>query len=760
MMPVFLFAYCLAIILSQFQARLYSHGEMATCLLGLLLLYLVRKRLPLYVIFSVFAVVLGLLLVNITAQSYLAKELPPHFEQETLEFTVKLRGLAENRGQYWRSEAQILHSAAPSLALERIRLDWYNVAELKPCQVWRIQARLKRPHGLRNPNVWNARKSFLEKNIHAVGYVRQAQLISEDAHCFQNFRLRWHAFVQSRLDDSHAAWLIALSTGDKQLISTEQYAFLQRSGINHLFVISGLHIGLAAAFFYHWVLLLRRLGLGIFFPGDWRPLATLAGFVAAFFYAALADFTIPTQRSLIMLLVFFSAGLFGVRISLWRRYFLAMALVLTLNPFAAMNIGFYLSFTAVALLIICAAQIKPQQKAVKWRLAIAAQFYIALGMSPFLLLFFGAISLSSPWVNLFAISFVSLLIIPLVLLALFAWLIFSQDFYLLTLASFLLDKLFVAIESCNRYFLSLADALAFSALGFDFLLWFAACLLLFFLPRYWPAKFSALAILCAAYLLSHNATIKEVPPLQVRFLDVGQGLSVLVSTKNHQLLYDTGSSWPTGSMAQQVILPVLRHYAINALDTLIISHRDNDHAGGWPYLRENIVIKQRISNHQTQTFQTCDHDQTWQWDGVQFSLLFVPQTAKASENDRSCILLIEYAGRKILLSGDISKSVEYALLNDKPQLRNIDVLQVPHHGSKTSSSYWLVQQVQNARVIFSTGYLNRFHHPHGKVVQRYQQARATLYNTAQDGMISITIDAQGNVKDDTYRQSRRRYWDR
>ena len=756
----FLMGYCVAIIASQFQTALLSPWYCAILALLAAFLWVLHNHCKNDTIahLALVGLLIGVCYSNLYASHVLRQQLPKHLEQQEITLTVKIASTPSLRQYYWRTISEVVES--PESLLKKIRLDWYGDQQPKACQVWRVLVRLKQPHGLRNPGTWNARLAMLEKGIQATGYIRQATLLDEGGYCVHRLREQWHGYVLSQLPAERAAWIIALSTGDKSFLSRQQYRLLQVSGINHLFVISGLHIGLAASLVYGVVLFFRRLGLGLLFTADWRPTAALLALLAALLYAALADFVIPTQRALVMIIVFFAAQVAGIRLAIWLRFWLAMAVVLSLNPLSATNVGFALSFTAVALLIVCAQHIQRQQQPLnKWRLAIASQLYIAVGLSPLLLGFFHHLSLSGPWINVFAIPIVSLIVLPMVLFALLSWLVFTRDFSLLASADKVLQYLFAAIRWCNERFLVVMDYLpAMQPSSVTIALLVIVCLLLA-LPRYLPARFTIACLLVLTMMIADKPYQVELGALRVQVLDVGQGLSVLVRTAQHQLLYDTGAAWSQGSMAQQVVQPVLNYYALGSLDKVIISHFDNDHAGGWRYLHDNMPVQQWLGNSTELAFDACYAGMSWHWDGVDFQIVSPNFGEQNSGNDGSCALLIKTAQRSVLLPGDIGKAAEVALLRENPALNTIDVLIAPHHGSNSSSSYPLVEKAQQAIVVFATGYLNRYQHPHEAIVKRYQSVQATLFNTASDGMVSIDIDQQGNVKASRFRQQALRYWD-
>ncbi|HEY9200601.1 MAG TPA: DNA internalization-related competence protein ComEC/Rec2, partial [Gammaproteobacteria bacterium] len=228
-------------------------------------------------------------------------------------------------------------------------------------------------------------------------------------------------------------------------------------------------------------------------------------------------------------------------------------------------------------------------------------------------------------------------------------------------------------------------------------------------------------------------------------LDVGQGLSVLVQTREHNLLYDAGASrGERFDLGRLVVEPFLRHRGITSLDSLIISHADNDHAGGAEYLLQKIAVQQLLYGGRAEDFayelpphaQNCRAGQRWQWNQVRFEILH-PEQDYRKTNQQSCVLKITGSDYSVLLTGDIDQPVESRLLGDYAGQLRTDVLLVPHHGSKSSSSLSWLQQLEPQLALVSAGYLNRFRHPADEVLQRYHQLGIPVWNTAEDGAISL-----------------------
>ena len=766
-----LVSFCLTIIANIHRPLLllplWQQGLVALFVfVPLVLLVYLQPKARVTVLMLVAGLVAGLVYSHGFAMYRINSVLPQEYEQQDIKLQVAIDSLVQDKKRYSQSRVRVLSSQEPQL--DALILNWYGKIRPQPCQRWQLTVRLKRPHGLANPGGFDYQLYLLEQGIQGKGYVREAQLLDAEQSCLHGFRQRWHDYVNSRLTLTQASWVIALSTGDKSQMSDEQYRLLQINGINHLFVISGLHIGLAASAVYLLVLGMRRMGGGLLLPVDWRPAAIVLALMAATAYAALAGFTIPAQRALLMLLAFFGGQLLGIVQSLWQRYWQAMAVVLLFNPLSAGNIGFALSFAAVAILLLLAQSVRRetlgrwQSLYLLWQLQLA----IAIGLSPLLLLYFQQASILAPFINLFAIPAVSIVIVPGILLALLLWMLTGAADFLLSLLDFAIHCLFQLIAIINRPFSGVLDTVPTMIMDGPRIALWAVIVLLLLMPRMLPARLPFATLLLAVMLLSPPQPPVRQGELVMHVMDVGQGTALLLQTAGHNLLYDTGASWPGGSMADFAVLPLLQHLAVRDLDKLVISHYHNDHDGGLERIKAALPVKQWLgpsNRDQLEPDQYCRAGQSWQWDGIDFTLLH-PEAIEGYrlENDRSCVLKLKVAGRTVLIPGDVERQGEFAMLNYARQqgvLQQVDVLLAPHHGSRSSSTLVLTERAEKAVVIVSAGYLNRFGHPHRQVLRRYTERRTRLFNTAMHGMVSVFIDNKGNIHTESYRRQRRHYSD-
>ncbi len=431
--------------------------------------------------------------------------------------------------------------------------------------------------------------------------------------------------------------------------------------------------------------------------------------------------------------------------------------VLLLDPLAPQSAGFWLSFTAVGLLLTLP---KPAATYGQSRLLLRTQYVLFLGLAPLMLILFRQVSLLAPLVNLVAIPFIGLLVVPLCLLALVtAWFAPVLAEYLIVLP----DALLAAFESTLFALTSSVPAwrVAFPALP-AWLLALLAGVIAIHLMRPRPGTWLALAL---AATLAHGYRGQRPAPgsFQLDILDVGQGLAVTIATRHHLLLYDTGPAYsPRFNAGEGIIVPFLAAVNLGVPDLVIISHGDNDHAGGlsalrqsWPGVTYMAGENRALAQGQSQS---CRAGQAWQWDGVHFRILSPDETGREG-NDASCVLQVSAGNFTALLPGDIEAKTELALVRRYRESLAASILLAPHHGSKTSSTPVFIRFTDPQHVIFSSGYLNRFNHPDPAVVARYHRHGSTLHHSALSGHLRVLVNPESGPGDVlSYRETRPRFW--
>lgn len=711
------------------------------------------------------------------AQLRLADALPGNWEGRDIQVTGVIASLPVANARGPRFEFDVERVATPGARVPaHIQLSWfdggfgkpaaYPVPDLHPGERWELTLRLKRPHGNANPHGFDYEAWLLERNIRATGYVREGtgnQRVTERVYRLgyllevarDNASRRLSRVLGER---PYTGVLKALAIGEQNAISPDQWQVFLRTGVNHLMSISGIHVTMLSGLFFaltYW-LWRRSQRLPLRLPA--RKAAVIAGVLAALSYALLSGYGVPTQRTLYMLGVVAVALWLGRNSNASSVLSLALLAVLLLDPWAVKSPGFWLSFGAVAaILYVSVGRIGRPRWLVQWG---RVQWAVTLGLVPALLALFQQVSLVSPIANALAIPLISLVVTPLTLLGT----VLPLDFLLLAA-----HEVMVWCMAFLTWLSALPETVWQQHGPPPWTVIVALCgVLWLLLPRGFPARWLGLVWFAPLFLVLPPAPRQG--ELWLTVLDVGQGLAAVARTREHALLYDAGPSFGAEADAgSRIVVPYLRGTGVSRLDGMVISHDDIDHSGGAASVLQSVPVGWTISSLPDGTpilagaanKLRCFSGQKWTWDGVRFEMLHPTlgsyQNDRLKDNDRGCVLKITTAFGSVLLPADIERLSEQELLESMPDTLAANVLVVPHHGSRTSSTEAFIRAVHPATAIFTVGYRNRHGHPKEEIVERYLAQGIETWRTDTSGALDLRFGADG-MKLQRQRQSRQRYW--
>lgn len=700
---------------------------------------------------------LGLALVGfgwagLHAGRVLSTQLPARLEKQELAVSGRIVDLPQSEPRRTRFQFRVDGDPAQPLELrgKRLQLAWYDDydaiepgprTQLRAGARWRFGVRMRAPRGLRNPGGFDSERYALAQRTVATGYLVDAETARQVASPsgLQAWRESESERIARGTPVASSRFVRALALGDTRFLDDEDWQVLRAAGLTHLIAISGFHVGLVAGF-----CALLGAGLWRLFPAFARRVprpqaAAVSALIGAAGYAAATGFALPTLRTGLMIAVAVLARCGRRPLRALDALALSLIAVLACDPLSVLAAGFWLSFAGVAWLVWC---LPGERTRSMWREFLSAQGVATLGLLPLTVVLFGQASLVGPLANLVAIPWWSLVVVPLSLLGTgldvlhagwgdWAWTLAAGCF-----------------EPSWQAFVALARS-PFALYWMPEPAWYALPLALLgafwlLLPRGVPGK--ALAAMLWLPMLWPDRDLPEPGAAQLTVIDVGQGLSVLVRTRDHALLYDTGPAVRDGFDAgERAVLPTLHALGVAKLDRVVVSHGDNDHAGGFEAVQDGMPVLDSLTpaGSPVPARHACLAGRGWQWDGVKFRFLHPSLHFPYLKNESSCVLRVETVHGAVLLTGDIGDVIERELVRRAAPDLHADVVLAAHHGSGGSSDPAFVAATGAKVAIVSAGYGNRFGHPRPQVVERWREAGAEVLNTADSGAVTIWIDRRG-----------------
>jgi competence protein ComEC len=692
---------------------------------------------------------------------------------QTRHLSIQIDGIIADIPRFNRDQIKFLfkpETSVPKLSHypELIQLAWYRSKEKpKAGERWRLTVKLKPPGGFQNPDTFDYAQWLYAKKIGATGYVlSKGKNIKVDNANITSIQ-GWRQQISTRIDQvcpdcQNIGLLKALIIGYRGDIPHQVKLQLQDSNTAHLLAISGLHVGLISGLFY-WVAGFnwRKWGYRVW-PNKLEFAAT-AGLAAAIGYAALAGFSLPTQRALIMLIILYLSLILRNRLNLIDNLALAVTVILILSPTSLLSVSFWMSFLAVLVIGFSIFLLKPVKSRFKQLLLLQLLFTVLL--LPVNILFFGQVGPASFLANIVAIPTISFIVLPGSILAM-SCLLFNDG-----LANIVFQVIDLVLDGLI-YFLGLLldsglSAIKLTAPPIMMLVLMVAGLVVLLLPIGLRRIYLSLSLM--APVIFWNPGKLQPGSFRVDVLDVGMGTSLVVRTENHSLVYDFGPGKATGyNSGSGIIRPFLNAQGIGQPDLFIISHVDQDHSGGFYAFQKEANPGALVTGTPVlvrKTFglpnlpRSCHKMNGWVWDGIAFEFFSSNQLSqRSSTNDRSCVLKIS-GSHRVLITGDIESNQEAALIQRYGSQLKADILLAPHHGSLTSSSVDFIDAVGPKHTVFNAGLYNRWNFPKPEIMKRYQNVGSEIYRTDQDGSIEITSQLDELILS-RYRDKRRQRWHR
>ena len=594
-----------------------------------------------------------------------------------------------------------------------------------------IQGNLKKAKNNTIPNLFNYKEYLYYNHIYYLLEIDNYHKIKDN----KNVLYKLKNIIIDRIEkiEKSSPYLMALILGDDRYIDKDIVSMYQEIGISHLFAISGTHITVFAGIL---LFILKKIRVE-------EKIRYLIVTIFLLFYMFITGFSPSIVRAVVIFILLSINKILKLNIKTLNIFILGISLILFLNPFIIFQVGFQFSAIISCILILFSCLINSQRGYLKK--VLMTSFISFLVSLPICLYNFYQINILSIIYNIFFIPFMNIILFPVTLLT-----------FLFPILDNILALLIMVMEFFTRLCVSIPSILIFKEpsiliCGLYFII------IVMILKRWNKSKKILLifiAILCIHYnynfIFSSNYII---------FIDVGQGDSILIHSNNKSLLIDTGGKvtyekeeWEertsNNNLSDNTILPLLKSLGIRRLDYLILTHGDYDHMGETINLVNNFKVEKVIFN--CGEFNDLEQDLIKALDKKKIpyyscikelnidenKLYFLNNKDYGNENDNSSVIYTELNNHKFLFMGDAGVEVEEDLI-EKYNLKDIDVLKVGHHGSKTSSGKNFIDEINPRYSIISVGKNNRYGHPNKEVLNILDSSK--IYRTDQDGSIMFKI---------------------
>ncbi|PHM74604.1 ComEC family protein [Xenorhabdus kozodoii] len=602
---------------------------------------------------------------------------------------------------------------------------WNSQESLCAGQKWQVTMKLRPVHAQLNQGSYDSQRYSLSIRQPLNGKIIDAKPLDKNCNLRQHVINQLLPEIQSL---KQAGIALALSFGERSWLDKPTRLLLQQTGVAHLMAISGLHIAMASLFGWSFARMMQYL-----LPAKWIgfrfPL--IMGWLTAMLYGWLSGWGIPAIRAILSLTLWIYLRCKSRLCFSWQWALWSAALILLFDPLAVLSDSFWLSFTAVmALLFWFYWMPLPEKIRHGWQWLWLRGLHMQLGMMlmllPLQLLLFQGVNIASLVANLWAVPIISFLSVPLVMLGIVCLFLPVIQPFLWQLVDysvlFALSPLPILTHS---WFNTGSYPIIMTLVG-----WFWVVIW----RLDWWRSYKWLLGICIGIIACYS---KHSNDYRWRFsmLDVGHGLAIVIDKGGKAIIFDTGNRWETGSMAEKIIEPYLRWHRLTP-EQIILSHDHLDHTGGVEYLAAKYPDIQIRSPSQNQAHFPCVRGERWTWQGLNFSVLWPPEKAANVGNNQSCVIRIDDGKYSLLLTGDLEKQGEYRLSELEKSDLHATVLQVPHHGSNTSSTSVFIRKVMPQYALASVARYSPWRLPSVKVKQRYKNAGVEWHSTAVSGQIT------------------------
>lgn len=624
---------------------------------------------------------------------------------------------------------------------------------------------LKEPLSNGNPKLFNYKLSLLSNKVFTTMTIKDYSLLEVNS---ANKALKYRMKIKfkedienifdSYLNEDNSSLMKSIILGEYSYLDQDSISKYRDLGLAHILAVSGLHIGIIAGFL---IFILSNLGIK-------RKKVVLFTLFFIWFYGFLIGFPPSLLRANIMFSILYYAQVLSEPYDSINGLFFAMLILLLINPMWIFNLGFQLSFLATFSIIYFTPKIQewfyPYKN--KFIYALVSILGVYIGVLPVQAYYFNKISFLGILGNLIIAPILSLSLILGGFMVLFFYLISPLNIILGAFLNLLLGIQFKFIEILSS--ISLGTIKLYSPGIFEIILYYILILMIFKvldIRRFQKNIKNTIIFYLSFFVLSSFMILAFDKSMEIHFIDVGQGDATLLRTYKGDYLVDTGGNlMDSFDIGENITLPYLEKLGIKRLNGVFITHFHDDHSKSLPTLIDNLKIDRvfisyedynniafnKIKETKIPLVILTEKDRITLNKKINLEVLSPNLdliNRKASPNDMSLVFLLTYFDKRILFTGDMERDAEKLLLG---KIHNkIDIIKVPHHGSETSSTEELLNEIKPDIGVISVGRNNFYGHPRKEVLERYEEIRTNIYRTDTMGMTKIILD-KDNIEVDYF----------
>lgn len=695
-----------------------------------------KKRLRLYLLLSVTIFFVTAIYTNYRRQSVFK-----NYKNEEKEYILRVENIKEYEG--YSTFIASVKNVNGNTFNEKLKAYYSGRESLNNFDTIKVNSKLEDIRINANPNLFNEKMYYLTKNIKYKAKFKDFEKISWKMSLAEKMNLAFEkkldALTENTMEMSNANFLKAIFMSNTNYLDEDELGTYRSVGLGHLLAVSGLHVSLIS-----FAIIFILVGLGVS-----KRKASIICIIFLIIYGAVINYPVSFLRAMILFIALDLA--FAYDINIERAQIISIALIITLliNPYYVFSVSLHLSYGAAYAIEILFRRLKKLgDKKNKIQEAMLFVLAINLVLAPIQLYTFHEFNFISLITNLILLPIYSAIITASFIILVIS-IIISPFSILFTIVNYMLSGLYKIL-----LFISRVDILKVSLYNQDALILAYFVLLIAF---YFANNFSYMKTKLVKFILMMMAIITFTGSFiymknqkhydTLNMISIGQEEAMLLDINNKKIMVDVaGDIMGTSFSYDRTLREVLKNAGVSTIDIIFISHFDSDHYGNLIYLLDDFKVKNICFYKELAPefikeeiiSRGINYINPNNINGIDLGndnyIKIVHRDKDFDSNNSSLLFVLKAHGTKTLFTGDIEREAEDYYID---KLSKIDILKVPHHGSKTSSSINFLKKTMPKDAISSQGLNNSYGHPHEETLENFKAIGSNFYRTDRQGMISV-----------------------